>query len=247
VKAHDIRVYDTEALSPLFERVLIASGTSNRQTRAIAASVVDAVQKAGFPKPRLEDTPGGSRGKLKGSGEWIIVDCGAAVAHVMQPEIRRYYNLEEIWGETPVPLATAAERKAAAKAKKDTKSAGGAGDDAPKAKATRKPAAKKTASAADADVSPAAKAPAKKASGKTTAAKTTAKPAAKAPAKKAPARKAPARKPAAQAEAPVQTQVVGAAKPAARKPAAKKPAAKKTSATKAPAKPAAKKPAAKKA
>jgi ribosome-associated protein len=95
VKAQDIKVFDTEHLSALFERVIVASGTSNRQTKALAASVSDAVREAGFPKPRLEG---------EANGEWIIVDCGQAVVHVMQPIIRQYYNLEELWGEKAVRL-----------------------------------------------------------------------------------------------------------------------------------------------
>ena len=95
VKAQDIKVFDTEHLSALFERVIVASGTSNRQTKALAASVSDAVREAGFPKPRLEG---------QANGEWIIVDCGQAVVHVMQPIIRQYYNLEELGGEKAVRL-----------------------------------------------------------------------------------------------------------------------------------------------
>ena len=95
VKAQDIVVFDTENLSALFERVIVASGTSNRQTKALAASVRDAVRDAGFAKPRIE-------GEV--NGEWIIVDCGQAVVHVMQPSFRTYYNLEELWGEKPVRL-----------------------------------------------------------------------------------------------------------------------------------------------
>src|SRR6476620_6065784 len=95
VKAQDIAVFNTEHLSPLFERVVVASGTSNRQTKALAASVRDAVREAGFPKPRIEGEE---------NGEWIIVDCGAALAHIMQPAIRNYYHLEEIWGDKPVRL-----------------------------------------------------------------------------------------------------------------------------------------------
>ncbi|MEN9322015.1 MAG: ribosome silencing factor, partial [Pseudomonadota bacterium] len=93
VKAQDIQVFDTEHLSPLFERVIVATGTSNRQTKAIASSVRDAVKKAGFATPRHEG---------EASGEWIIVDCNQAVVHIMQPAIRQYYRLEEIWGEKPV-------------------------------------------------------------------------------------------------------------------------------------------------
>ena len=107
VKAQDIRVFNTEALSPLFERVIIASGTSNRQTRALAASVRDKLREAGLDKPRIEGEE---------NGEWIIVDCGSAVVHVMQPAFRQYYKLEEIWGGKPVHLKTASEKAAAARA-----------------------------------------------------------------------------------------------------------------------------------
>src|SRR5688572_1549092 len=101
VKAQDIQVFNTEHLSPLFERVIVASGTSNRQTKALASSVIEAVRDAGFPKPRIEGEE---------NGEWIIVDCGPAVAHIMQPAIRQYYHLEEIWGEKPVRLRLGAAK-----------------------------------------------------------------------------------------------------------------------------------------
>jgi ribosome-associated protein len=97
VKAHDIVVFDTEKLSPLFERVIIASGTSNRQTKALASSVRETVKKRGM---RVLATEG------EANGEWIIVDCGAAVAHIMQPSSREYYHLEEIWGGKPVRVKT---------------------------------------------------------------------------------------------------------------------------------------------
>jgi ribosome-associated protein len=70
--------------------VIVASGTSNRQTKALAASVRDAVREAGFPKPRIEG---------EANGEWIIVDCAQVVVHIMQPNFRAYYHLEELWGE----------------------------------------------------------------------------------------------------------------------------------------------------
>jgi ribosome-associated protein len=95
VKAQNIVVFNTEHLSSLFERVIVASGTSNRQTKSLAASVRDAVKAAGAPPPRTEG---------EANGEWIIVDCGAAVVHVMQPAIRDYYHLEELWGEKPVKM-----------------------------------------------------------------------------------------------------------------------------------------------
>jgi ribosome-associated protein len=167
VKAQDIAVFNTEHLSPLFERVIVASGTSNRQTKALAASVRDSVREAGFPKPRVEGEE---------NGEWIIVDCGAAVAHIMQPAIRSYYHLEEIWGEKPVRVRVGAPNKPAM-----PESDRAAAKKAPAKKAG--PAAKK----ATAKKSPAATAPAKTAAKKA--------PAKKAPAaKKSPAKSSPARK-----------------------------------------------------
>ena len=130
VKAQDIQVFDTEHITSLFERVIVASGTSNRQTKALAASVRDAVRNAGFTKPRIEG---------EDNGEWIIVDCGAVVAHIMQPTIRQYYNLEELWGDKPVKLklgALAPAVKVAAKKAKALKPAQGAAAPAAK-KATR--------------------------------------------------------------------------------------------------------------
>jgi ribosome-associated protein len=107
VKGHDIKVFNTEHLSPLFERVIIASGTSNRQTKALAASVRDAVKSRGMQVLRTEG---------QDNGEWIIVDCGAAVAHIMQPSIRDYYHLEEIWGDKPVRMKIDGEAKPLPKA-----------------------------------------------------------------------------------------------------------------------------------
>ena len=109
VKAQEIVVFDTEKQTALFERVIIASGTSNRQTRALAMSVRDAVNKAGFGKPRVEG---------EDNGEWIIVDCGSAVVHVMQPAIRSYYHLEELWGDIPVRLKFGSEKVASKTAAK---------------------------------------------------------------------------------------------------------------------------------
>ena len=95
VKAQHITVFNTEHLSSMFERVIIASGTSNRQTKALAASVRNSVKSAGMPVLSTEG---------EDNGEWIIVDCGAAVVHVMQPGIREYYHLEEIWGGKAVRM-----------------------------------------------------------------------------------------------------------------------------------------------
>ena len=180
VKGKDIQVFDTEHLSPLFERVLVASGTSNRQTRALAASVRDALRDAGFDKPRIEG---------EDNGEWVIVDCGSAVVHIMQPVIREYYRLEEIWGEKPVRIKAASRSKGLVKAESASKPAAKKAAAKPATKpaakkATAKPAAKK------ATAKPATKPAAKKAVAKPAAKKAVAKPAAKPAAKKATAKPA---------------------------------------------------------
>jgi ribosome-associated protein len=124
VKAQDIVVFNTEALSPLFERVIIASGSSNRQAKALASSVRETVKSRGMDVLRMEG---------EDNGEWIIVDCGAAVAHIMQPSIRDYYRLEEIWGAKPVAMKRAAKAQGLVKASE------------PDAPAARKSAAKSPA------------------------------------------------------------------------------------------------------
>ena len=216
VKAQDIVVFDTEHLSALFERVIIASGTSNRQTKALAASVRDAVREAGFAKPRIEG---------EGNGEWIIVDCNQVVVHIMQPNFRQYYHLEELWGEKPVRLKLGAAKPVVAKASEEAKPAAKkAAAKAVEPSMRRSSAAKKGVEEAfpskaalkkAADKAAGVKAPAKKAASKTSAAKPAAKPAAK---------------------AAVKTVVV---KPEVKKIVTKKAAAKPAAAKKAPAKKAA--------
>lgn len=204
VKAQEIKVFDTEHLSSLFERVIIASGTSNRQTKALAGSVRDAVRDAGFPKPRMEGEE---------NGEWIIVDCGQAVVHVMQPNIRQYYNLEELWGEKPVRLKFGADKPAVAAAEKPAKEVKKAVE--PEGSLRRSNAAKKGVAEAF---------PSKAQVKKTLAAKSAAT---KAPAKKAAAKKAPTKAPA--TKVAVKKVIVNAPKAAAKKAPAKtaaKPAAK---------------------
>ena len=226
VKAQDIQVFDTEHITSLFERVIVASGTSNRQTKALAASVRDAVRDAGFAKPRIEG---------EDNGEWIIVDCGAAVAHIMQPTIRQYYNLEELWGDKPIKLklgAPAPLPKAAKSIVAGGKSKPGkpAGDDV-------KPAAKKAARTDDGTyvgrvgktndwtarrnaTAPAAEPEAKPARTSRTASVGATKAAVKKTAAKTPVVKIPVAKKMATRKTAV--------KAAVKKPAAKRPAAKKS-------------------
>jgi len=207
VKAQDIVVFNTEHLSPLFERVIIASGTSNRQTKALASSVRVAVKSSGQQVLRCEG---------EDNGEWIIVDCGAAVAHIMQPAIRDYYRLEEIWGGKVVKMKLGEGKGGLVKASEEDQ-------DAPPAKKTAaKTAAKKAAPRKAATAS----------SGAGKAALAGAKPAKKAAAEKAPV----AKKSSAPRKVTVGT--AAAAKPAARKTAGKTPL-KTTTGGKAPAKKAA--------
>ncbi len=209
VKAQNIVVFNTEHLSALFERVIIASGTSNRQTKSLASSVREAVKEAGYPVPRTEG---------EGNGEWIIVDCGAAVVHVMQPTIRDYYHLEEIWGDKPVNMKLASGATRLVKAAEPA---------APVKKAAAKKVAAKTVASKKA---PAAKAPAKKVAAK------------KAPAKSIPVvkkmmvvGKTPTKKKAAAPVARGVTRTVGVKSAAAKSaPAAKKAPAKKAPAKRAP-------------
>ena len=101
VKAQDIRLFDTVHLTSLFDRIVIASGTSNRQTKALAASVRDKVKAQGGHILSIEGET---------TGEWVLVDLGDMIVHIMQPAIRAYYRLEEIWGEKEIKLG-AAKRK----------------------------------------------------------------------------------------------------------------------------------------
>jgi ribosome-associated protein len=216
VKGKDIVVFDTEHLSALFERVIIVSGSSNRQTKALASSVRDQLRDAGYPKPRVEG---------ESNGEWIIVDCGSAVVHVMQPIIREYYRLEEIWGEKPVRIKLT-------KAKGLVKASADAMDDQPAKKAAKRTTpAKKTTSK---------KPVAKKATVKavTTEKKTASK---TATTKKAPMKKVVINAPKVAKKTPAAKKVTSTPKAAVKKAPAKKVAAKK-----APAKTPARNPAAKK-
>ena len=147
VKAQDIQVFNTETLTSLFDRVIVASGSSNRQTRALAASVRDKVREAGGTVKNPEGAE---------SGEWVLVDCGDAVVHLMQPAIRAYYKLEDIWGGKSVHLkvrqppepqpgvrAAGAAKSAPAKKTPRASAAGSARSGAAPAKASR-PAARKS-------------------------------------------------------------------------------------------------------
>jgi ribosome-associated protein len=212
MKAQDIAVFDSTPLTALFDRVIVVSGTSNRQTRSLAKNVHDKVKENGGQVYGMEGEE---------TGEWVLVDCGDIVVHIQQPAIREYYRLEDIWGEKPVSMEEVIKgfrrkgpaKKVAAKKVADAEAA----EKKAEKDAAKKPAAKKAASKSKGKTSSTGEKPvAKKAVSKTsskTSAKSSAKPASKVGAKPA------AKKPVAAKSA--------AGKPAAKKPAAKKPAAKK--------------------
>jgi ribosome-associated protein len=101
IKARDIAVFDVRKLTSLYDTLIIASADSNRQVRALAGHVRDKLKEAGLPIIGVEGEE---------SGEWVLVDAGDIVVHVMQPSVRAYYNLEELW----TPPATRRSKAAAA-------------------------------------------------------------------------------------------------------------------------------------
>ncbi len=98
VKGQDIQIFDTTEITSLFDRVCVVSGTSNRQTKALAAAVRDKVKENGGNIVGMEG---------EGTGEWVLVDLGDMVVHIMQPAIRAYYRLEELWGGKEVKMGAA--------------------------------------------------------------------------------------------------------------------------------------------
>lgn len=89
IKARDIVVLEVSKLTSLFDYLIVASGDSARQTKALARNVHDKVKAAGGGVVGVEGEQ---------TGEWVLVDLGAVVVHVMQPAIRDYYSLEQLWG-----------------------------------------------------------------------------------------------------------------------------------------------------
>lgn len=92
IKGEEIEVINTSKLTPLFDRVVLASADSNRQTRALARNVAEKVKEAGGEVLSVEGEE---------TGEWVLVDLGDIVVHVMQPAVRAHYRLEELWTNAP--------------------------------------------------------------------------------------------------------------------------------------------------
>lgn len=103
IKGKDIEVINTTKLTSMFDRLVIATGDSNRQVKALARNVQDKVREAGGEIVSVEG---------EDAGEWVLVDIGDLVVHVMQPSVRAYYNLEELWQVTPAQRRKQAETEA---------------------------------------------------------------------------------------------------------------------------------------
>jgi ribosome-associated protein len=119
VKGRDIIVFNTARMPSMFERVVIASGDSNRQVKALADRVQDRIRELGSRVYGVEGEK---------AGEWVLVDLGDVVVHIMHPTVREFYNLEEVWGGKTVRLASQAKparkkkKKARAEAKRPRRS-----------------------------------------------------------------------------------------------------------------------------
>jgi len=102
IKGRDIVILDVQRLTSLFDSLIIVSGDSTRQNKALANHVREKLKALGAPVLGVEG---------EDNGEWILVDLGVVVIHIMQPAIRRYYNLEELWGTAPLPHAAGAAKR----------------------------------------------------------------------------------------------------------------------------------------
>ena len=211
VKAQDIKVFDTVHLTSLFDRIAVVSGTSNRQTKALAASVRDKVKENGGTILSIEG---------EDTGEWVLVDLGDMIVHIMQPAIRAYYRLEEIWGEKEIKLGAA--KRVSQRTASEPQGA------APK-KAAGRHLTTGASSGEDVAAKPARKTPARKVGAKTAATRTAAT---KTAAVKAPRKTAAAGQPAGKTVkvAKTKTAVISAKAAAAKKAPVKRAAPKKKAA-----------------
>jgi ribosome-associated protein len=106
IKARDIEVFDVQHITSLFDRVIIATAESARQTKALANNVREKLKAAGASIQGVEGEE---------TGEWVLVDAGDIVVHIMQPATRQFYNLEELWGQA-APKKRAPRKKSTAAA-----------------------------------------------------------------------------------------------------------------------------------
>ena len=106
IKAHDIQAIDVRKMTSIFDWIIVASADSARQTKALARHVHDSLKEAGSS---IVGTEG------EDSGDWVLVDGGDVVVHVMQPAVREYYNLEELWSDGKFDEVVNSTRPSAAK------------------------------------------------------------------------------------------------------------------------------------
>jgi ribosome-associated protein len=92
IKGRDIVTLDVRKMTPMFDWVIVASADSSRQSRALAIHLQERMKALGA---RIHSVEG------ERSGEWVLVDLGSVIVHIMQPAIRQYYNLEELWASPP--------------------------------------------------------------------------------------------------------------------------------------------------
>ena len=219
IKARDIQVYDVTGTSALFDRVIIATAESGRQLGALASNLREGVKAAGGSIRHVEGEK---------TGEWVLVDLGDIVVHIMLPAIRQQYNLEELWGQKRVKIQTFVEKPAQASEPTGMKAKSPAKKVVAKKAAVKKATAKKApAKKAPLKKVPVKKVPAKKVVAKKSAGKNTV--AGKVVAKKMVAKKVPAKKLAAKKTTASKKAVK---KPAVKKAVAKTVAVKKTAAKK---------------
>ncbi len=219
IKARDIQVYDVTGTSALFDRVIIATAESGRQLGALASNLREGVKAAGGSIRHVEGEK---------TGEWVLVDLGDIVVHIMLPAIRQQYNLEELWGQKRVKIQTFVEKPAQASEPTGVKAKSPAKKVVAKKAAVKKATAKKApAKKAPIKKVPVKKVPAKKVVAKKSAVKKTV--AGKVVAKKMVAKKVPAKKLAAKKTTASKKAVK---KPAVKKAVAKTVAVKKTAAKK---------------
>ena len=92
IKGRDIVTLDVRKMTSMFDWIIVASADSTRQSRALANHLQEKMKALGVRIHSVE---------AERTGEWVLVDMGSVVVHIMQPSVRQYYNLEELWAPPP--------------------------------------------------------------------------------------------------------------------------------------------------